>query len=160
MGDTSGPARPGAEAMEHARGFTLVEMMVVVVIAAILAAIAYPSYSDYVMRGRIAEATTALQESRVRLEQFFLDNRTYVGAVGTGWTASSCGIPGPGGGSFSYSCAATATTFTITATGAANGMNGFSYDINQANVRRTVSLPSGWGTAPATCWALKRGGAC
>jgi type IV pilus assembly protein PilE len=144
------------------RGFTLVEMMIVVAIVAILAGIAYPSYSDYVMRGRITEATTALQETRVRMEQHFLDNRTYAPAtaVATGWTASSCGIPGPGGGAFTYSCAATATTYTITATGAANGMTGFGYTINETNTRATTALPSGWGTAPATCWAQKRGGIC
>ena len=61
------------------RGFTLLEMMIVVAIVGILAAIAIPNYSDYVKRGKIIEATQRLSEARTKLEQWFLDNRTYVG---------------------------------------------------------------------------------
>ena len=66
--------------MNKQSGFTLIELMIVVAIVGILATIAYPSYSDYVIRGRIPEATSALAAKRVQLEQFFQDNRTYVGA--------------------------------------------------------------------------------
>src|SRR5689334_3261609 len=51
--------------------------MVVVAIVAVLAAIALPNYSDYVKRGKIIEATTALSDARQRTEQQFLDTRTY-----------------------------------------------------------------------------------
>jgi prepilin-type N-terminal cleavage/methylation domain-containing protein len=44
--------------LRASRGFSLIELMIAVAIVAILATIAYPSYSDYVMRGRIPEATT------------------------------------------------------------------------------------------------------
>src|SRR6202043_2582899 len=60
-------------------GFTLLEVMIVVAIVAILAAIAIPNYSDYVKRGKIIEATSGLSDLRTRYEQYFLDNRTYVG---------------------------------------------------------------------------------
>src|ERR1051326_6623594 len=52
-------------------GFTLLELVFVVAIVAVLAAIALPNYADYVKRGRIIEATTALSDARQRTEQQF-----------------------------------------------------------------------------------------
>ena len=63
---------------QRARGFTLIEVMVVVAIVGILAAIALPSYADYVRRSKIIEATAGCPTMRTRMEQYFLDNRTYV----------------------------------------------------------------------------------
>ena len=62
------------------RGFSLIELMVVVAIAAVLISVAIPSYRDYVRRGAIEEATSQLSAGRVVFEQFFLDNRTYDGS--------------------------------------------------------------------------------
>ena len=42
------------------RGFTLIELMITVVVIGILAAIAYPSYTDYIRRGKISQATSEL----------------------------------------------------------------------------------------------------
>lgn len=148
------------------RGFSLIELMIAVAIVAILATIAYPSYTDYILRGRIPEATTGLGEARVKMEQYFQDNRTYVpgAAVTTGWTASTCGITGPqtAESRFQYSCAATATTFIVTAAATAGIMGGFSYTINEVNARSSTigaPAPSGWA-ATAACWVTKKGGVC
>lgn len=140
------------------RGFTLIELMVVVAIVGILAMIALPSYADYVRRSKIIEATRGLSDFRTRMEQYFLDNRTYVG-----------GCAGAGGikakvqanvKTFTFACPTeTATTFTLTATGvAAEGMNGFGYSVTQANVRATTATY--WGKTSATCWVTRKDGTC
>lgn len=58
-------------------GFTLVELMIVVAIVAILASIAYPSYTQYAAKAKRATAKTGLSTVSGRLEQYFLDNKTY-----------------------------------------------------------------------------------
>jgi len=149
-----------------ARGYTLLEIMITVAVVAIVAAIALPSYNDYVTRSRIVEATSSLADMRTRLEQYFADNRQYPAAC----IAPAAG-PAPAGRIwlpaaskfFAISCALTATTYTVTATGdAAYGMTGFAYTIDEANNRRTTALPDGWSGAGAssTCWVSRKSGAC
>ena len=62
------------------QGFTLIELMITVAIIAILASIALPAYQDYVIRAKIPDATSKLALLRTRMEQYFQDNLTYVGA--------------------------------------------------------------------------------
>jgi type IV pilus assembly protein PilE len=142
--------------MKTRNGFTLVELLVVVAVIGILAAVAYPSYTAYVIRGKLAEGTSALSDGRVKMEQFFQDNRTYVGGPAPLATANftfTSAIPAP-----------TLTTYTITATGTGT-VAGFVYTINQNNVKQTTAAPAGWTTAgmpgtPAPCWISKKGGQC
>ena len=146
--------------MKLARGFTLVELLIVVAIIGVIAAIAVPQYGDYVVRSKLTEATATLSEHRVKMEQYFQDNRTYVSACATGSIAAT-----PTGRYFTYSCdlpaAPTATTFTITATGiAAQGTDGFVFTIDQANNRGTTTVKTGWNGAGATCWVTNKAGGC
>jgi len=71
----------------HNAGFTLIELMVVVAIVGILAAVAYPSYIDSVRKGKRAEARAALMNLLQQQERYFTQNNTYetfaVGAAGT-----------------------------------------------------------------------------
>ncbi|MEP7208792.1 MAG: type IV pilin protein [Casimicrobiaceae bacterium] len=139
------------------RGFTLIEVMVVVAIIGILATIAFPAYSDYIQRSRITEATTRLADFRVRMEQFFLDNRTYA-------NGAACGVPDPAvnaADSFAVTCAPGANnTYTATATGTAVGnMQAFAYTINQTGTKATTSLPGTW-TSTAGCWVVRKDGSC
>jgi type IV pilus assembly protein PilE len=147
--------------MHQQKGFTLLELMITVAIVGILAAVAIPSYTDYVARGKIGEATSNLLAMRTKMEQFYQDNRTYVGACAAGTIA-----PLPSGLKyFTISCPTlTATTYTVQAAGGITGnqsMAGFTYTINEANTRTTSAVPnSSWGTAPITCWVTKKGGQC
>jgi type IV pilus assembly protein PilE len=137
-------------------GFTLVEVMVVVLIISILSAIALPAYQDYVVRSKITQAISGLSARQVRMEQCYQDNRTY--APGGGCAACATATEGD----FTFTCdpAATATTFTLTATGQ-NVMAGFVYTVNQNNVRATTNVPAGWARHnPDNCWVTKKGGIC
>lgn len=137
-----------------AQGFTLIEVMVTVAIIGILAAVALPSYKAYVVRGKIPEATAGLATRQVRLEQFFQDRRTYVGAPDCSTDSSSSKY-------FNFSCSASsASAFVLQAVGK-DSMAGFTYTVNEAGVKTSAALPSGWTTpSPNTCWALKQDGSC
>jgi type IV pilus assembly protein PilE len=145
-------------AVKRHAGFTLIEIMMVVIIIGILAAIAVPSYSDYLIRSRITQATAGLSERRVRMEQFFQDNHTYFGGPGCTTSATTYFA-------FTGACPASATAasvYTLTATGTSS-MAGFTYTIDQANARSSTIVspaPSGWVHALATCWMTNKGGGC
>ena len=134
--------------------------MIVTAIVAILAAIALPNYADYIKRGKIVEATSALSDARVRFEQSYLDNRTYAAAGACNAIQTAAGGPVK---SFDLDCcttAPTATTYSCTATGkATEGMSGFLYTINQANQKTSTITASGW-SGNANCWAVRRDGSC
>ena len=66
------------------QGFSLLELMIVVVVAAIIAAIAFPVYQEHVRKSRRAAATAALIDATSRQEQFFLDNKTYTTTLTAG----------------------------------------------------------------------------
>ena len=143
--------------MSKYRGFTLIELMIAVVIVAILAAVALPSYNNYVRRGKIAEATANLSMMRVKLEQHYQDNRTYATACVAGTVA-----PLPSGNDakyFTYTCPTKdATSFVVQADGVGD-MAGFTYTIDQTNLRKTVS--TGWGTCANTaCWVVRQDCSC
>lgn len=142
--------------LRRQRGFTLIELMVVVAVAGILVAIALPSYTNYLRRARVADAVSMMSTLRAGLEQFFQDNRTYVGACAAGTVA-----PIPSGSPyFTVTCPTlTATAYSVTATGS-GAMAGFVYTLDQSGTKSTT-VPSGSGwTATAGCWVLKQDGSC
>lgn len=70
--------RTAPAALRRARGFTLMEMMIVVVVVGILAGVALPAYQESLRKGRRTDAKEALMEVANREEQYMLDNSTYV----------------------------------------------------------------------------------
>lgn len=145
--------------MRHA-GFTLIEVMIVVAIVAILAAIVLPNYADFVRRGRLVEAMSTLSGHRVKMEQFYQDNRTYVGACAAGTIATAPQTTA----NFTYGCnIPDAQTYTVSATGnAGTAVDGFVYTIDQSNNQATAvtGAAASAGYAAATCWVRKQPNIC
>ncbi len=145
--------------MRLQKGFSLIELLIVVAIIGILASVAIPAYQDYVIRGKIPEATSALARDRVQLEQYYQDNRRYSTLAG----GAICGGTRPTTANFTITCVATDQTFTVTATGNANtAMSDFIYTVDQNNLQQTTDAPAVWSAAamPTNCWITKKGGAC
>jgi type IV pilus assembly protein PilE len=134
---------------------------VTIAIVAILAAVALPAYNNYLVRGKVVEATTNLLGMRTKMEQFWQDNRTYVGACLPGTVAPLPGSPPGALKYFNVSCSNLGlSTYTVRADGQGSDLAGLSYTIDEANARKTLSVPAGW-TMPATnCWAVKKSGDC
>lgn len=147
------------------RGFTLIEVMVVVAIIGILAAIAYPSYRDYVIRGALVDATNGLSAVRADMERHFQDNRTYASVPPF---VSPC-LRGGGvtSGNFFITCtgALDANNYTLLADGVpGTNVEGFrfAFQVSLANpggVQRTDLAQTGWPTC-ATRWLTKKGQPC
>ena len=148
-------------------GFTLIELMITVAIVGILAAVALPAYSDYVRRGRITDALAGLSDMQVKMEQYFQDNRTYVGACASNTVARLPGTQASGATTsstkyFDFDCPTrTSTDYQVTATGT-GPMQGFGYSLtltSSGGLTRATSSTF-WGQSSTSCWVLKSDGSC
>lgn len=138
------------------RGFTLIEVMIVVAVLAILASIAYPSYQRYAMRAKRSDAQQLMMAISSKQAQYILDARAYTDTIGPGglnvsrdgWTCTATCT------NASYTVAldpppdntATPPNFTITATPAGGQASDGTMTLNSAGSKtRTVGGTNvGW----------------
>jgi type IV pilus assembly protein PilE len=145
----------------RSRGFTLIELMITVAIVAMLAALAYPSYRNYVLRGQLVDATNGLSALHANMERYFQDNRTYV-SVGAFTSPCLAAATTLVIGSFQMSCSAgpTATTYTLQAAGS-KSTNGFVFTIDQNGTQTTtITGVRGWPAFCPNSWVNKVGPTC
>lgn len=98
------------------QGVTLIELMIAVAIVGILAAVAYPSYSQYIMSSRRSEAQSALTRIANLEERYFMDNNAYGNLQQLGLTATSAATYPTDGGYYAISVTTSSATYTLTAT--------------------------------------------
>lgn len=131
-----------------AGGFTLIELMIVVAIIGILAAVAYPSFQSYILHSRRADALTALSQDQVIIERCYAQNFSY------SQTCAALPIPAVSPQGF-YSVILTnltATTYTLTATPTGSQIKDTqcaSLIIDQANQKSATDAS---GNAQTVCW--------
>lgn len=142
--------------MKRPGGFTLMELMLAIAIAAILAVLALPAYRAYAIKAKLSAAFGQLKATAVALNQYAQDTGTYVGACSPGSIASPPSSP-----DFVFSCdSLTATTFLIRATGnPGTTVAGFVFTLDQNGNKATPAAPAGWPTSPS-CWIKDSSGDC
>jgi type IV pilus assembly protein PilE len=150
--------------MKKQTGFTLLEIMVVVVLIAVLAAIGLPSYNDYILRSRLGEAYANLSDMSTKLEQYFQDQRTYNGVpppCTAGGTVAN--LPAAQNARFfTITCSNLgASTYTVTATGSVANTTGFTFTVDQSGLKQTTTVPGSSGyttsTGAGACWVRRKG---
>jgi type IV pilus assembly protein PilE len=131
------------------RGFSLIELMIVIAIVAILAGVAYPAYTDYLKRGRRAEATGTLTALAAAQEQYFLTYKSY--------TSANLGYPSSENGYYDISVAlgANRRTYTLSATPAGVQVvdnDGGSDDCGVFRINQVGTKTVTGAEAVDTCW--------
>lgn len=110
------------------KGFTLIELMIVVAVIGILASIALPAYQDYIKLSRRAEAAAGIMDFVQDLERWRINNATYAGCA-----SSACAAPPSDAITYAVSNPG-ATTYTVTAT-LSNDSECATMSVNQAGTK-------------------------
>ncbi|HEX9474118.1 MAG TPA: type IV pilin protein [Steroidobacteraceae bacterium] len=143
-------------ARRTARGFTLIELMIVIGVVAILTTIAVTSYRTYVLRATRTEARMALLSIQVAQEKYFLQNNQYAQTLATVTAAPPAGLGvaldaagvTPGGHYTVSFTAATANTYTVravaTGTQTSDKAACLTFTINDQGVRTPADTSSCW----------------
>lgn len=128
-----------------------------VAIVGILAGVAIPQYKDYVRRGQLPEAFSGLSDYRIKMEQYYQDNRKY------GATACADGTNAPAWNTFapndakyfSFACALSSggQGYTLTATGTTGQAVGHIYTLDFNNAKATTKFKN--VIVSKSCWLIK-----
>jgi len=104
--------------MNKVKGITFIELLIAVAIIGILASVAYPSYTDFVMRSNRTEAQSELLRIANLQEQYFIDQRTYTSDLTDLGLSDNPFINTDTGGNYNFSATIgdDGTSFTLTAT--------------------------------------------
>jgi type IV pilus assembly protein PilE len=141
------------------KGFTLLELMIVVAIVGILAAIALPAYQNYIIRTKRADATGALMAATNAMERYRANNFSYAGAATTPPFNANVPSDGTQGAYYTLSVITpTATSYTLSAAATGSQLAGLgaaeTLTINQQGVKTWTLdgvLKSCWPGSTASC---------
>ena len=128
------------------KGFSLVELMIVLAIIGVLSAIAYPSYDSYMKKSRRSDAKIALQAMADKQERFYLQNNTY--------TTIAANVGGTGTEKNYYVLSidsADVNAFALTATAVAGGAQATDTTTNNGDCT-VIKLTSAGAKTPNACW--------
>jgi type IV pilus assembly protein PilE len=150
---------PGvSKVIRRSSGFTLIEMMMAVAVVGILAAIAFPAYTEYIRRSELPEAFNTLADYHNKMEQYFFDNKKY-GAGGdcandasaNQWNTFPRTVK-----YFTFDCALgdDGQSYTLTADGATGSAVGHTYTLDQSNRKSTTQF-KGSSYSGNSCWFSK-----
>jgi prepilin-type N-terminal cleavage/methylation domain-containing protein len=126
--------------MRNEKGFTLIELMIVIAIIGILAAVAIPSYQNYTKRAKASEAKILLDAIRTNEETYKAEYNVYT------TSNTLLGNPSVNKKFYTYAIVAATTTFTATASGSSTGTGaGLSgtWTLNQSGILSGTAVTSG-----------------
>jgi len=133
--------------MKQNKGFTLIELMIVIAIIGILAAVGYPAYTSSVKKGNRADAIDSLLSLAGRMEEYYINNDSYAGATINAAGTGTVGSNKTSDDLYTLSItSATAFAYSLTATPKTADAECSTLTLN------SLGQKSATGTSAASCW--------